>query len=112
MSGRTTKGNQWLRAALVEAAQGAASSKRTFLGAYYRRLCKRMGRKKALVALAHRMLIIIYHVLKDDEPFRELGEQYATEKERESSKRRALHRLEQLGYVRCFTRESIACRAS
>jgi transposase len=98
LSGRTTKGNQWLRAALVEAAQGAASSKRTFLGAYYRRLCKRMGRKKALVALAHRMLIIIYHVLKDDEPFRELGEQYATEKEREISKRRALHRLEQLGY--------------
>ncbi len=98
LSGRTTKGNQWLRAALVEAAQGAASSKRSFLGAYYRRLSKRMGRKKALVALAHRMLIIIYHVLKDDEPFRELGEQYATEKEREISKRRALHRLEQLGY--------------
>ncbi len=98
LSGRTTKGNRWLRTALIEAAQGAASSKGTFLGAYYRRLCKRMGRKKAIVALAHRILIIIYHMLKENEPFQELGEQYATEQEREMSKRRALHRLEQLGY--------------
>ena len=98
LSGRTTKGNRWLRTALIEAAQGAASSKGTFLGAYYRRLCQRMGRKKAIVALAHRILLIIYHVLKQDEPFRELGEQYASEKEREMTKRRALRRLEQLGY--------------
>lgn len=98
LSGRTTKGNRWLRTALIEAAQGAACSKGTFLGAYFRRLCKRMGRKKAIVALAHRILIIIYHVLKEHEPFRELGEEYATEKEKETSKRRAIHRLEQLGY--------------
>ncbi|GCF09686.1 IS110 family transposase [Dictyobacter arantiisoli] len=98
LSGKTTKGNRWLRTALIEAAQGAASSKGTFLGAYYRRLCQRMGRKKAIVAVAHRILLTIYHVLKEDEPFRELGEQYASEKERETTKRRALRRLEQLGY--------------
>lgn len=98
LSGKTTKGNRWLRNALIEAAQGAASSKRTFLGAYYRRLSQRIGKRKAVVALAHRILIIIYRVLKEGQTFEEKGEQYATEKERESSKRRALRRLEQLGY--------------
>lgn len=98
LSGKTTKGNRWLRVALIEAAHGASKSKGTFLGAYYRRLVRRMGKKKAIVALAHRILIIVFHMLHDNEPFRELGEQYSTEKERENSKRRALHRLEQLGY--------------
>lgn len=98
LSGKTTKGNRWLRTALIEAAQGAASSKRTFLGAYYRRLCQRIGKRKAIVALAHRILIIIYRVLKEDQVFEEKGEQYASEREREISKRRALRRLEQLGY--------------
>jgi transposase len=98
LSGKTTKGNRWLRTALIEAAHGASKSKGTFLGAYYRRLCKRIGKKKAIVALAHRILIIIYHILRDGEPFRELGEQHSTEKEQETSKRRAIHRLEQLGY--------------
>lgn len=98
LSGKTTKGNRWLRNALIEAAQGAASSKRTFLGAYYRRLSQRIGKRKAVVALAHRILIIIYRVLKEGQTFEEKGEQYATEKERESSKRRALRRLEHLGY--------------
>jgi transposase len=98
LSGKTTKGDRWLRTALIEAAQGAASSKRTFLGAYYRRLCQRIGKRKALVALAHRILIIIYRVLKEGQRFEEKGERYATEKERETSKRQALRRLEQLGY--------------
>jgi transposase len=98
LSGKTTKGNRWLRTALIEAAHGASKSKGTFLGAYYRRLCKRIGKKKAIVALAHRILIIIYHILRDDEPFRELGEQHSTEREQETNKRRAIHRLEQMGY--------------
>lgn len=98
LSGKTTKGNRWLRTALIEAAQGAASSKHTFLGAYYRRLSQRIGKRKAIVALAHRILIIIYRVLKEGQEFEEKGEQYASEKERETSKRRALRRLEQLGY--------------
>lgn len=98
LSGKTTKGDRWLRTALIEAAQGAASSKRTFLGAYYRRLCQRIGKRKALVALAHRILIIIYRVLKEGQRFEEKGDRYATEKERETSKRQALRRLEQLGY--------------
>ncbi len=82
----------------MQAAHGAARSKDTFLGALYQRLAKRLGRKKALVAVAHRILIIIYHVLKDKQPYREYGACYAEEKEREASKRQAIRRLEQLGY--------------
>ncbi len=103
LSSKTGKGNRWLRQALIEAAHGAARSKNTFLGAYYQRLKKRMGAKKAIVALAHRILIIIYHLLKDRQSYRELGPGHADEQALESSKRWALRRLEQLGYTVTLT---------
>lgn len=98
LSTKTGKGNRWLRQALIEAANAAARSKNTFLGAYYQRLRRRMGHKKAIVALAHRILIIIYHVLKEQQAYRELGPDHADEKVAEFAKRRALRALEQLGY--------------
>jgi transposase len=98
LSNKTGKGNGWLRQALIEAANAAARSKGTFLGAYYQRLRKRMGHKKAIVALAHRLLIIIYHLLKEQQSYHELGPDSAEEKAAEASKRWALRRLEQLGY--------------
>lgn len=98
LSSKTGKGNRWLRQALIEAAQAAARSKGTFLGALYQRLRKRMGHQKAIVALAHRMLVIIYHLLKEQQPYRELGPDHAEEQADEASKRWALRRLEQLGY--------------
>jgi transposase len=98
LSSKIGKGNRWLRQALIEVANAAARSKETFLGAYYQRLRKRMGHKKAIVALAHRILIIIYHLLKDHQPYRELGPDHVEEKAAEVAKRRALHTLGQLGY--------------
>jgi transposase len=98
LSNKTGKGNRWLRQALIEAAQAAARSKGTFLGAYFQRLKKRLGHKKAIVALAHRILIIIYHLLKEQQSYQELGPDHAEEKALEASKRWALRRLEQLGY--------------
>lgn len=98
LSNKTGKGNRWLRQALIEAACAAARSKGTYLGALYQRLRKRMGHKKAMVALAHRMLVIISHLLKEPQSYRELGPGYAEEKAAEASKRWALRRLEQLGY--------------
>src|SRR5204862_2816096 len=65
LSGKTTKGSSWLRAALLEAAHGASHSKHTYLGEQYRRLARRIGKKKALVAVAHSILVIIYHILKE-----------------------------------------------
>jgi transposase len=98
LSTKTGKGNPWLRQALIEAANAAARSKGTFLGAYYQRLRKRMGHKKAIVALAHRILIIIYHLLKEQQSYRELGPDHVDEKAAEVARRRALRTLEQLGY--------------
>lgn len=98
LSTKTGKGNRWLRQALIEAANAAARSKDTFLSAYYQRLRKRMGHKKALVALAHRILIIIYHVLKEQQAYQELGPAHVDEKAIEVAKRRALRALEELGY--------------
>ena len=98
LSTKTGKGNRWLRQALMEAACAAARSQGTYLGAYYQRLRKRMGHKKAIVALAHRILVIIYHLLKEQHPYRELGPDHADEQANEASKRWAIRRLEQLGY--------------
>jgi transposase len=95
---KTGKGNRGPRQALIEAAHGAARSKNTYLGASYQRLKQRLGSKKAIVALAHRILIIIYHRLKEQQTYRELGPGHADEQALEASKRWALRRLEQLGY--------------
>jgi transposase len=64
-SGRTTKGSVWLRTTLVQVAWAASHTKATMLGVLYRRWAKRLGRKKALVALGHRILVIIHKLLKD-----------------------------------------------
>jgi len=84
LSGKTQKGNQWLRQALIEAAHEAARSQGTYLGALYRRLSKRLGSKKAIVALAHRILVIIYNLLKEKEPYQERGETFVQQREHET----------------------------
>jgi transposase len=64
-SGRTTKGSVWLRTALVQSAWAAARSKGTSLSAAYRRWVPRLGRKRALVAVGHKILVLVYHLLKE-----------------------------------------------
>jgi transposase len=97
-SGRTTKGNRWLRAVLVQCAWAASHSKGTYLQALYRRLAARRGKKRALVAVAHRLLAIIYNVLKKGQDYRELGADYLDKQEdKERLKQRLLKRLERLG---------------
>jgi transposase len=98
LSTKSGKGNPWLRQALIQAAHAAARSKDTYLGAYYQRLKKRMGGKKAIIALAHRILVIIYHLLTEQQAYRELGADHAEEQVAQASKRWAIRRLEQLGY--------------
>jgi transposase len=71
-SGRTTKGSQWLRSLLVQAAWSASHTKETIFSACYRRWAKRLGRKKALVAVAHKILVVIWHLLKKGTAYREL----------------------------------------
>ncbi len=70
-SGRTTKGSCWLRSVLVQAAWAASHTKATLLGARYRRWVKRMGRKRALVALGHKILVLVYELLSDGTEYEE-----------------------------------------
>ncbi len=97
-SGRTRKGSPWLRAALVEAAHAACRTKNTYLAAQYHRLATRRGGKKAALAVAHTMLVIVYHLLTRHQAYRELGSTYFDERERHAVERRLVRRLERLGY--------------
>ena len=97
LSGKTRKGSPWLRTALVEAAQAAARTKGTYLAAQYRRLAARRGAKRAVVAVAHTILVIIYHLLRDQTTYQELGATYFDERERQDVERRLVRRLEALG---------------
>jgi transposase len=70
-SGKTTKGSQWLRTMLVQVAWAASRTKETIFSACYHRWAKRLGKKKALVAVAHKILVIVYHLLQDGTDYRE-----------------------------------------
>ena len=98
-SGRTRKGSPWLRAALVEAGRAAARTKRSYLGAQYRRLAARRGAKRAAVAVGHTILIIAHHLLSHGTAYQDLGVTYFDERDRFSVERRLVHRLETLGYA-------------
>jgi transposase len=97
-SGRTSKGNRWLRTMLVQAAWAASHTKSTYLAAQYRRLAKRRGRKKALIAVGHTLLVMIYHVLKKRETYRELGAGYFDRLDPHRLTRSLVRRLESLGH--------------
>jgi transposase len=95
---RTRKGNRWLRRALAEAAWAVSHTKRTYLAAQYRRLAPRRGKKRALVAVAHSLLVIIYHVLKYNVEYRDLGPDYFDRLEPQRLRRYLVKRLQRLGY--------------
>jgi transposase len=97
-SGRTKKGNRPLRSGLLQAAWASSRTKNTYLSAQYRRLAGRRGKKRAIVATAHSILVIAYHILKNQQPYRELGGNYFDERKKESVTHRLTKRLENLGY--------------
>jgi transposase len=96
-SGRTTKGNRWLRTTLVQAGWAASHKKNCYLAAQYRRLAGRRGKKRALVAVAHSLLVIIYHVLSRDTTYQELGADHFDRTNKERLTRHLIKRLESLG---------------
>lgn len=97
LSGRTRKGNTYLRSALVQAAWGASMKKNCYLSSQFFRLTKRLGRKKALVAVAHSLLVIIFHVLQRDQSYTELGGDYFDRHHVEQQREYYLRRLQMLG---------------
>jgi transposase len=98
LSGRTRKGSPWLRKLLVEAAQAAAHTKNTYLSTQYHRLAARRGKKKAMIAVGHSILVIIYHMLQQQKSYEELGGNYFEERDRQATEKRLVRRLEKLGY--------------
>lgn len=97
-SGKTTKGNKPLGVALNQAAHAAAHTRNTYLSAQYHRLAGRRGKKRAIVAVAHSILVIAYHLIKRNEPYRELGGDYFDKRRPEATANRLVRRLEHLGF--------------
>jgi transposase len=97
-SGKTRKGNRWLRTALIEAAAGASRAKNSALQARFRRVLRQRGPKKAVVAVAHALLRMVYHVLADETVYREAGADYYDRHHSQRVTRRALQTLERQGY--------------
>jgi transposase len=95
-SGRTTKGNKPLSSIMVQAAWGATRTKDTFLKSRYHRLAARRGKKRAIVAVAHSMLVSVWHMLTHQQPYQELGGDYFDERKKESKVNYLIRRLEKL----------------
>jgi len=95
----TGQGNRWLRAIMAQAAWGAAHTKNSYYSAQFRRLAGRRGKKRALVAVAHSLLVAIYHMLKNDAEYQDLGADYFDRRKPEQLTRSLVRRLEKLGHT-------------
>lgn len=95
---KTGQGNRWLKRALTQAAWAAAHSKGSYLCAQFRRLARKRGKKRAVIAVAHSLLIILYHMLKYHQHYHELGADYFDRLNPERLTRYHKKRLESLGF--------------
>jgi transposase len=98
LSGRVRQGNLSLRKALVQAAWAAARTRQTYLAAQYHRLAGRRGKKRALLAVAHSIVVIAYRLIERDQDYQDLGANYFDQRRPESTVRHLTSRLTQLGY--------------
>ncbi len=95
---KATKGDRWLRGVLGEVAWAISHTKGNYLAAQYHRLARRRGKYKAIVAIAHSVLVIAYHILRDRQPYTDLGADYFERLEAERVERYHVKKLRQLGY--------------
>jgi transposase len=95
---RTRRGNPWLRRTICEAAWGASRTKKSYFHAQYNRLCARRGPQRALMAVAHSMIVVGFYLVKYDLHFHDLGADFFDQRNRERTVRRAVKRLTTLGY--------------
>ena len=97
-SGKTRKGNKILKSALVECAQSAVQHKNSFFYAQYQRISMRRGKKRALLAVAHTMLIAIYYMIKEDKEYIDLGADFYNKFNKEKKANAYMKKLKELGY--------------
>jgi len=95
---KTRKGSPWLKAALAEAAWAAGRCKGGYLPEQFRRLAARRGRKRAIVAVGHSILVMVYSMLKHGTSYQDLGAEHFDLRDADRVKRRSIKRLESLGY--------------
>lgn len=95
---RITPGNRWLKRSFVQAAWAASHTKNSYLASQYRRLVGRRGKKRALIAVGHSLLVIVYHLLKDGTRYADLGGDFFDRLQPQRLTRYYLKRLEKLGH--------------
>jgi transposase len=105
-SGRTNKGNRYLRRILVQSAWGASRRRNCFLASLFFRISRRHGRKKAAVAVAHRILIVAWSMLRNGQDYQERGGGSEDQLRPERTARKLVSRLERIGFEVTFTRAS------
>jgi transposase len=103
LSSKTTHGSPWLRSILAEVAWAISHTTDNYLAAQFHRLARRLGKQKAVVAVSHSVLVILYHMLRDHRPYHDLGPDYFAQLDRQRLERLHVRRLEQLGYTVTLT---------
>jgi transposase len=97
-SGTPTQGNRWLGEVLIECAWAAARSRDSYLSAQYWRLARRIGKKKAALAVEHSILVIAWYLLTDNCDYQDLGGDYFVRRDTDRQRQRAVAQLQALGY--------------
>jgi transposase len=110
-SGKVTPGNRHLKSMLVQAAHAVSRTKDNYLAAQFRRLAARRGKKRAAIAVAHSILVIAYHMLRDGTEYRDLGGDYFDKRNKEKLQRNLVRRLEGLGLQVMLEQAAVAAQA-
>ncbi len=108
LSGRITPGTVWLKGVLGEVAWAITRTADTYLVALYHRIARRRGKHKAIVAVAQSVLVSTYHMLRDHQPYHDLGPAHFDQLDHDRLQRQYVRRLEQLGYAVTLTPASAA----
>ena len=108
LNAATTSGNPYLRAMLAEISWAISHTKDNYLAAFYHRIARRRGKQKAIMALSHKVLVILYHILRDKKPYADLGADYFDTLDTERIQRHHIQRLEQLGFAVTITPKEVA----
>jgi transposase len=98
-SGRSRKGSKWLRGTLIEAARAAARTRDTYLAAQHRRVRGRRGANRASLAIAHSLLVAVWHMLRTGETYHDAGGDFYARRDPERTSRRLVAQLERLGHT-------------
>lgn len=98
-SGKTRKGSDILKTTLTECAKVAGHLKNTYFSAQYSRIAARRGKNRATVAVAHTILTIVYHMLKTNAPYQELGPDFFEQRRKAEIVKKSVKRLEAFGYT-------------